>query len=85
MITISTPIEKKREEFNYENTNEKKSVHIIFGIDDLFVEPMAICVLSLLYHNQELKFVIHVISSLQLLSRLLIAPSQCLQSLEQCA
>lgn len=63
MITISTPIEKKREEFNYENTNEKKSVHIIFGIDDLFVEPMAICVLSLLYYNQELKFVIHVITT----------------------
>lgn len=52
MIKIPSQIEKKREEFNYEISNKGETAHIVFGIDNLFVEPMAVCVLSLTQTSQ---------------------------------
>lgn len=62
MIKIPSQIEKKREEFNYEISNKGETAHIVFGIDNLFVEPMAVCVLSLIEHNKDLPITIHVIT-----------------------
>ena len=38
-----------------------KTVHLFFGIDDAFVEPMAVCALSILQANPDEQFIFHVI------------------------
>ena len=58
LFVFPDTIELKKEEIG---VCQGKAFHIVFGIDDAFVEPMAVATLSIKEHNPSLKIVVHLL------------------------
>lgn len=61
MEKLFSEIDSRVEIVDFSNKNDREMVHVVFGVDNLFVEPMAVCALSIIKMNQNLRVIIHVI------------------------